>query len=148
MEGCIDRFMCSVISRYISHADYGSRWSSLTLALMLSFALNIMWLPILKFSSFWIVCATHLAALLLQNKEKKYIRDDNWIPAYNNFTCLQLSTLTPKLIQAKFFLVLTSAKEKKITVKIVVPLRWIDLQYSRCVYCSWALKTKKIPMGE
>ena len=28
-----------------------------------------------------------------------------------NFTCLQLSTLSPKLIQAKFFLALTSAKE-------------------------------------
>ena len=31
----------------------------------------------------------------------------------HNFTCLQLSTLSPKLIQGKFFLALTSAKEKK-----------------------------------
>ena len=70
-KDAFDRFMFSVISRYISHADYGNHRSSLTPALMLSFALNIMWLPVLKFSSLWIVCATHLAALLLHTKEKK-----------------------------------------------------------------------------
>ena len=48
----------------------------------------------------------------------------------HNFTCLQLSTLSPKLIQGKFFLALTSAKEKKWTfVLLFLSLRTIIMFY-------------------
>ena len=45
-----------------------------------------------------------------QREKKPYKRTKQ---TNHNFTCLQLSTLSPKLIQGKFFLALTSAKEKK-----------------------------------
>ena len=44
-------------------------------------------------------------------RKKPYKRT---IQTNHNFACLQLSTLSPKLIQGKFFLALTSAKEKKV----------------------------------
>ena len=46
-------------------------------------------------------------------KTRRKKPDKTTIQTNHNFTCLQLSALSPKLTQGKFFLALTSAKEKK-----------------------------------
>ena len=58
--------------------------------------------------------------------EKPYKRT---IQTNHNFACLQLSTLSPKLIQGKFFLALTSAKEKKCIFLLFLSLRTIIIFY-------------------
>ena len=59
-------------------------------------------------------------------RKKPYKRT---IQTNHNFTCLQLSRLSPKLIQGKFFLALTSAKEKKWISLLFLSLRTIIIFY-------------------
>ena len=70
-------------------------------------------------------CSRLQATLLLHNKEKTYERT---IQTNHNFTCLQLSTLTPKLIQGKSFLAMTSVNNNN-KIKMVVFSSGPDLHH-------------------
>ena len=61
-----------------------------------------------------------------QGEKKTYKRT---IQTNHNFTCLQLSTLSPKLIQGKFFLALTSAKQEVDFFLLFLSLRTIIIFY-------------------
>ena len=97
---------------------------------LLSTALKIMWLAIQTPVSFNELFCSRPKLLCYDYKTRKKKPYKRTIQTNHNFTCLELSTLSPELIQGKFFLALTSAKEKKVDFFLLfLSLRTIIIFY-------------------